>query len=112
VPADAQVSDAIAALRQFEGDVETVTHIYLIDESEVLQGVVPLVKILLSDGTTPLRELTEEHIVSCEIKTPGKKVAELFDKYNLRALPVLDQDKKLAGVIYAEQVIAQLRQHA
>jgi Mg/Co/Ni transporter MgtE len=36
-------------------------------------------------------------------------VAELFDKYNLRALPVVDSEQKLAGVIYAEQVIAQLR---
>jgi magnesium transporter len=37
-------------------------------------------------------------------------VAELFDKYNLRSLPVLDQEKRLAGVIHAEQVIALLRE--
>jgi magnesium transporter len=43
------------------------------------------------------------------VKASGKKVAELFDKYNLRALPVLDDAKRLAGVIYPEQVIAQLR---
>jgi Mg/Co/Ni transporter MgtE len=47
--------------------------------------------------------------VSCDIHSGWKKVAELFDKYNLRALPVVDEEKKLAGVIYAEQVIAQLR---
>lgn len=111
VRGEAPVEDAIVALRQFEGDVETITHVYLIDENEVLQGVVPLVKILLAQGATPLRDLTEDHIVSCDIKAPRKKVAELFDKYNLRALPVLDEGKKLAGVIYAEQVIAQLRQH-
>ena len=109
VHADALVADAIAALRKYEGDVETVTHVYLLDENEVLQGVVPLIKILLSQGATQLRELKDDHIVSCEIETSGKKVAELFDKYNLRALPVLDNAKKLTGVIYAEQVIAQLR---
>ena len=56
-----------------------------------------------------LAELADDHIVSCDIHASGKKVAELFDKYNLRALPVVDAEKKLAGVIYAEQVIAQLR---
>ncbi|WP_433983289.1 CBS domain-containing protein [Tunturiibacter empetritectus] len=39
----------------------------------------------------------------------GRKVAELFDKYNLRSLPVIDNEKHLAGVIHAEQVIALLR---
>ena len=112
MPATAHVVDAVVALRNFEGDVETVTHVYLIDEHEVLQGVVPLVKILLSPGGTPLSEIKDDHIVSCDIEASGKKVAELFDKYNLRALPVLDAEKKLAGVIYAEQVIAQLRTNA
>lgn len=109
LPVDAHVVDAVAALRNFEGDVATVMHVYLIDEHEVLHGLVPLVKILLSPGATPLTDIKDDHIVSCDIEASGKKVAELFDKYNLRALPVLDQEKKLAGVIYAEQVIAQLR---
>jgi Mg/Co/Ni transporter MgtE len=56
-----------------------------------------------------LAGLAEDHMVSCGIHASGKKVAELFDKYNLRALPVVDADQKLAGVVYAEQVIAQLR---
>ena len=109
LPVSAHAVDAVVALRNFEGDVETVMHVYLIDEHEVLQGVVPLVKILLSPGATPLTDIKDDHIVSCDIEASGKKVAELFDKYNLRALPVLDEEKKLAGVIYAEQVIAQLR---
>jgi Mg/Co/Ni transporter MgtE len=39
----------------------------------------------------------------------GRKVAELFDKYNLRCLPVVDNEKKLVGVIHADQVISLLR---
>jgi magnesium transporter len=103
------VNDAVAALGDFAGDIETVTHIYLIDEQEVLHGAVPLVKVLLAARESALAGLKDDHIVACDIHASGKKVAELFDKYNLRALPVLDEEKKLAGVIYAEQVIAQLR---
>lgn len=106
---EAKTADAIAGLRDFEGDIETLTHIFLIDEQEVLRGVVPLVKVLLAEGSVPLQELKDDHVVSCDIHASAKKVAELFDKYNLRALPVVDEDKKLAGVIYPEQVIAQLR---
>jgi magnesium transporter len=69
---------------------------------------VPLVKLLLATEGGALAGLSD-HIVSCDIHAPRKKVAELFDKYNLRALPVVNEEKKLAGVIYAEQVIAQLR---
>jgi CBS domain-containing protein/sporulation protein YlmC with PRC-barrel domain len=109
LPVTARVDEAITALRDFDADVETVTHVFLVDEQEVLQGVVPLVKILLAPRDAALGDLKDDHIVSCDINASGKKVAEVFDKYNLRALPVLDEEKKLAGVIYAEQVIAQLR---
>ena len=105
----ATVEQAVAALREFEGDVDELTHVFLLDEQDVLQAVVPLVKVLLAPRETVLETLSEHHIVSCDLHTSGKKVAELFDKYNLRALPVLDNDKKLVGVIYPEQVIAQLR---
>jgi flagellar motility protein MotE (MotC chaperone)/sporulation protein YlmC with PRC-barrel domain len=106
---DAQASDAVTALREFGDDMETLTHIFLVDEKEILRGVVPLLKALLAPPERALSSLADDHIVSCDVHASGKKVAELFDKYNLRALPVVDAEKKIAGVIYAEQVIAQLR---
>ena len=109
LPVTANVSQAIEALRDFEGDIETITDIYLIDEEERIVALIPLVQLLLAGAETPLVELPEGHIVSCGVDANGKKVAELFDKYNLRALPVLDHEKRLVGVIHAEQVIALLR---
>ena len=105
----ALASDAVTALRDFGDDMETLTHIFLVDEQEVLRGVVPLLKALLAPPESALASLADDHIVSCDVHANWKKVAELFDKYNLRALPVVDAEKKIAGVIYAEQVIAQLR---
>jgi magnesium transporter len=106
---NASVADAIAALEGFEGDMETLTHIFLIDEEERLHGEVALVRLVLAKPERLLSELTDGHIVCCDLDANGKKVAELFDKYNLRSLPVVDEDKKLAGVVYVEQVISQLR---
>jgi magnesium transporter len=109
LPATAKVGQAIEALREFEGDIETITDIYLVDEEERIVALIPLVQLLLAGTEAPLTELPDSHIVSCDVDANGKKVAELFDKYNLRALPVLDHEKRLVGVIHAEQVIALLR---
>jgi magnesium transporter len=110
LPVAALVSEAVKALRDFEGDIENLTDIYLLDEDERLVAIIPLVQLLLAAPETPLVELPDSHIVSCDVAANGRKVAELFDKYNLRSLPVLDQEKRLAGVIHAEQVIALLRE--
>lgn len=105
----AHVEQAIAALRDFGGDLETITDIYLLDDEERLTAIIPLVQLLLAPSQTLLHDLPHGHIVTCSIDTNGRKAAELFDKYNLRSLPVIDHERRLAGVIHAEQVIALLR---
>jgi Mg/Co/Ni transporter MgtE len=107
---EAKVADAINALGEFEGDVETLTDIYVLDAEGRLEGIVPLVKMLLVKDDTALANLTTGHLVTCKMNDRAKKVAELFDKYNLRSLAVVDEEKKIAGVILAEHVIAQLRE--
>ncbi len=109
VNVDGRVADAVQALREFEGDTETITEIYLLDKDEVLKGIVPLAKLVLADANAELNTLAEDHFVSCNVDAPSKDVIELFDKYNLRSLPIVDKEKKLAGVVHAEQVIALLR---
>jgi CBS domain-containing protein/sporulation protein YlmC with PRC-barrel domain len=110
LPEAAVVGQGIEALREFEGDIETITDVYLIDEEERIVALIPLVQLLLATAETKLANLPHGHLVTCDVDANGKKVAELFDKYNLRALPVLDHDKRLVGIIHAEQVIALLRE--
>jgi magnesium transporter len=109
LPSTATVGQAITALRDFEGDIETITDIYLLDEEERITALIPLVQLVLAKAETPLTTLPQGHIVTCNVDANGRKVAELFDKYNLRSLPVVDHDHKLVGVVHAEQVIALLR---
>ncbi|MBS1821127.1 MAG: magnesium transporter [Acidobacteria bacterium] len=107
--AESRVSDVHAALLSFEGDIELITDIYLVGQEGHLSGLVPIVRILLAKPEVPLSGLPPGHLVTCHVDTAGRKVAELFDKYNLRSLPVIDAEKKLIGVVHAEQVIALLR---
>jgi magnesium transporter len=109
VPQTATVADGIRALRGFEGDPETITEIYLVDSGEILQGVVPLARLVLARPETRLEVLTEPRFVTVRANQHENEVAELFDKYNLRALPVVDKAGKLVGVVEADHVIAFLR---
>jgi len=109
VPVSATVADGIRALRGFEGDPETITEIYLIDSGEVLRGVVPLARLVLARPEARLEVLTEPRFICVEFDQHENEVAELFDKYNLRALPVIDKAGKLVGVVEADHVIAFLR---
>ncbi|HVJ09040.1 MAG TPA: CBS domain-containing protein [Acidisarcina sp.] len=110
VPAGATVADAVQALRTFDGDPDNVAAVYLVDESNVLQGIVPLGRLVVAQPDTRLAVLTDPRIISCHADLPQNQVAELFDKYNLQALPVLDSAQHLVGVIQADHVIAFLRQ--
>lgn len=110
VPQDAAVADCITALREFEGDPETITEIYLLGPHDVLMGVVPLARLVLAQEETRAQVLTEPRMITCELDAHQNDVAELFDKYNLRALPVVDKQRRLAGVIEADHVIAFLRE--
>lgn len=103
------VGDAVRALREFDGDVETVTEIYLIDDKDVLEGVIPLGRLVLADAEARLDSLAEPRFISCVADASQKYAAELFDKYNLRALPIVDSEGHLVGVIEADHVISFLR---
>jgi len=106
LPEDSTVADAVTALQNFDGYPETITDIYLVDKDDVLKAAVALSRLLLVPPATPLREIREELLISCHAEAHEDNVAELFDKYNLRALPVIDEKNVLVGVIQADHVIA------
>jgi magnesium transporter len=106
---DSTVDDAIAALRQFEGGIETVSTIFLVDKDNKLVGAVPLASLVLSSADTRLSTLAPGQPISCLAGANEKEVAALFDKYNLLMLPVVDAEGVLTGVITADDIISLLR---
>jgi len=106
---NATVEDAIEMLRNFEGGVETVSTVFLLDDNGKLAGAVPLSKLVLSPPGTKLLSLSTDPVISVHAGANEKEVAEMFDKYNLLTLPVVDKEGKLTGVITADDVISLLR---
>jgi sporulation protein YlmC with PRC-barrel domain/CBS domain-containing protein len=109
LPVTATVENAIGAMHHFEGGVESVSTIYLVDSHGTLAGAVPLARLVLAESSTPLLTLTQEPLVFSHQATSDNEVAELFDKYNLLTLPVVDARNKLMGVITSDDVISMLR---
>ena len=106
----ATVADALRTLKGNEELLENLNTLFLIDEKEHLKASVPLARLFLHDGGAALLLLAAETLISVPVTEQQDRVTELFDKYNLLALPVVDQHKKLAGVITADDVISVLRQ--
>jgi magnesium transporter len=109
LPVVATVQNAIDSMREFEGGVEAVSTIYLVDSHGTLVGAVPLARIVLAQPSTPMLSLTQEPLVLSHEGVPENEVAELFDKYNLLTLPVVDDHNRLTGVITSDDVISMLR---
>jgi magnesium transporter len=106
VDVEATVADAVQALREYDGDMETVTEIYLLDAKRVLKGAVPLARMLVAQPASHLSVLAEQRVRSCPADMHQSDVAEIFDKYNLHSLPVVDAQGRMVGVLHSDHVIS------
>jgi flagellar motility protein MotE (MotC chaperone)/sporulation protein YlmC with PRC-barrel domain len=109
LPEDATVAQAIQALREHEEKLETLNTLFLVDPEEHLKASIPLARLFTASGSTPLVDLAAEPLLHVDVDEKRDRITELFDKYNLLALPVVDETGKLAGAITADEVISLLR---
>jgi sporulation protein YlmC with PRC-barrel domain len=107
---DATVAQAVQALRSFDGDPESVTEVFLLDEKRMLRGAIPLARLVMAQPDSHLSVLAEPRVISCPPDLKQNELAEMFDKYNLHALPVVDSQGRMVGVVQAERVISFLRE--
>lgn len=107
----ATVEGAIAAVRSFEGPPESVHSVFLVGSDMTLTGSVPLARILLAQSFAPLRDLSSAEVISVRAHEDQKAVVDLFHKYNLVALPVVDDKNHLLGLITADDVLEVLVNH-
>lgn len=104
------VSDAIDALRTSGAeDLEMVFYLYVIDERGHLVGVCSLRDLLLCAPSTELEKLMSSRVISVNVDTDQEEVAHLVARYNYLALPVVDHQNKLVGIITVDDIIDIIR---
>ncbi len=101
----ATVEGAIVALKYFEGPLESVHVVFLVNNDMVLTASVTLARILLAEASTPLSQLTSGPLISVDAQADDKTVVDLFHKYNLVVLPVVDDKRRLLGVVTVDDVL-------
>jgi magnesium transporter len=106
----ATVADAVEAMKGNEELLESLNTLFLTDGEGRLAGSVPVARLFVASGSVPLKGLSSEPLIKVQAEEKQKRVIELFDKYNLLTLPVVDEEDRLAGVITADDIISALRQ--
>jgi CBS domain-containing protein/sporulation protein YlmC with PRC-barrel domain len=104
-PPGLKVADAIERFKIDAHGVETVYYIYIIDEKERLIGVTSLRDMLLSSPGVTLSEIMETKLKSVTPDTDQHDVAEIISKYNLLALPVVDAEGELHGIVTIDDIM-------
>jgi len=107
---DASVKDALQALESSEELLESLNTLFLVDAEGRLSTAVPLARLFIASSAARLKQMAADTLIQVTVDEQQDRVVELFDKYNLLTLPVVDADGKLAGVITADDVISVLRQ--
>jgi len=108
---DMTVGEAITGI-QSNRDVEMVFYLYVVDARRHLVGVVSLRRLLLVSPETPLKRIMTAELVSARADMDQEEVARLVAAYNLLAIPVVDGENKLVGVITVDDVIDVIKDEA
>ena len=108
---DMTVGEAITEL-QTNRDVEMVFYLYVVDERRHLVGVTSLRRLLLVSPETPLKRIMTADLISARVDTDQEEVARQVASYNLLAIPVVDEENKLVGVITVDDVIDVIKDEA
>ncbi|MBL8135559.1 MAG: magnesium transporter [Acidobacteria bacterium] len=108
---DLTVAEAVSAL-QNAINVEMVFYLYVVDARRHLVGVTSLRRLLLVAPETPLKRIMTPDVFSVRVDTDQEEAARLVASYNLLAIPVVDEENKLAGVITVDDVIDVLKDEA
>jgi CBS domain-containing protein/sporulation protein YlmC with PRC-barrel domain len=110
VPESASVAETLAAMRANPELAEAIHTVFLIDSDERIRGAATLPQLILAEPASPVRALASEPLIFAAAELKAKRVFELFDKYNLLTLPVVDEEGRLSGVVTADDVISALRE--
>jgi magnesium transporter len=97
--------DCVSEIREQANDLEEIYAVYVVDDGERLIGLLPLKKLIISPVGSIIADIYDPKIISVKANTPADEVANVMDKYNLVAVPVVDALGRLVGIITIDDVV-------
>ena len=105
IVANQTVRSAMYVLKHEASVAETIYYIYVIDHRERLVGVISLRDLIINDDDTMISEIVNERVISVHVGDDQEDVAQTFRDYDFLALPVIDYDDRLLGIVTVDDII-------
>lgn len=105
-------SQALAELRAQAPDAETIYYVYVTDAEEHLEGVLSLRDLITAEDETPLADLVQRDVIRVSVEDDQETVARLLNHYHLLAIPVVDANNVLHGIVTVDDVLDVLHEEA
>ena len=106
------VGEALSKIRLADRDKETVYYAYVTDNNRKLKQVVSLRQLLFSIPDVRIEDIASDRVIKAKTEMPQEEVAQLMKRYDLIAVPVVDREERLVGIITVDDVVDILEQEA
>ncbi len=104
------VDQALTYIKRTGIDKETIYTCYVADDNQQLEGSISLRKLVISDESTAIGELMETDVIYAHTHDDQEKIAQMFKKYDLMIVPVVDKDQRLTGIITIDDIVDVIEQ--
>ncbi len=112
VKKDITVYQAIEELREIGKDAETIYYVYVIDNDEKLVGVLSLRELIVSKPNNYIEDIMHERVKKVSLNTDQEEVAKMVAKYDLLAIPVVNDNNKIMGIVTVDDIIDVIEEEA
>jgi CBS domain-containing protein len=111
MPPDKTIVDALALIRQQADQIDVIYYIYITDSESRILGVTNLRELLSNEIFTPLERIMTSRVIAAKIDDEAAELVDLFMKYGFRAIPVVDEDDRIKGVIRLKALLELVAPH-
>jgi Mg/Co/Ni transporter MgtE len=108
---DTTIVDALAQIRRNVDEVDVIYYVYVVDDESKLLGVVNLRELLSNEIFTPVERVMTSRVITAQIDDGAEDLASVFGKYGFRALPVVDDQNRIQGVVRFKALLEILAPH-
>ncbi len=109
---DSTTEEALDEIRRQGEDAETINVLYVVDDKKTLKGVLTIKELLLAKKNALLSEILNDNVVVATTNMDQEKIATIFSKYDFLALPVVDKENRIVGIVTVDDIIDVIKEEA
>ncbi len=109
---NATVNDAISEVRKNSDEFENIYHVYVLTDADVLLGIIPLKALLTNPLDTPVKDIIDDDLIYVTPDVDQEEVANIIQKYDLVAIPVVDENRRMLGRITFDDIVDVIQEEA